>query len=123
MGWPPRAGPSRRRGRRGRAARRRRSAEGVLGEHGGVGVVGDEHRQRHLGAQSAFEVDALPAEVRRREHDAAVVHDAGAADADAEDRRVRVGHEATRELDDGARMSAGPPAPRRPDARRSRRRA
>jgi hypothetical protein len=83
------------------------SAEGVLREHGRIGVVGDEHRQPQVGTQSAFQVDALPSEVRRRENDAAIVHDAGAADADAEDRRVRVGHEATRELHDGAEDVGG----------------
>ena len=76
------------------------SAERVLGEHRGVGVVRDEHRQAERALQRALEVEARPAEVRGGEDDAVVVDDTGRADADAEHGRVGVGDELASEFDD-----------------------
>src|SRR5690606_27826047 len=62
-----------------------RLAEAVLGERGGVGVVGDEHGQPGGGLEDLLQGELGPAEVGGGEHGAGEVDDAGRADADAED--------------------------------------
>ena len=61
-------------------------AEGVLAEHGGVGVVRHEDRDVERRPQPLGQRRAVPAEVGRVHDHAGGVHDAGCADADAEHR-------------------------------------
>src|SRR6185437_1935025 len=64
------------------------AAEGVLGQDGGVGVVGDVNREVEAAAKDAGQVDPGPVQVVGVEDHAVPVDHAGRADAHAEHRPV-----------------------------------
>ena len=75
-------------------------AERQLGEGGGVGVVDDDDREVEPCREVGGEREVGPAEVGGRGDDAVVVDDAGAGDADAEQRSFGVGDELAADLPD-----------------------
>ena len=80
----------------------------VLGEHGDVRVVRDDHRKSGARLQALLEVLVDPAEVRRGEYGSGEVDDTGRADADAEDGSGRERDEPVDERDDlRGRLVAG----------------
>src|SRR5690606_26021270 len=75
-----------------------RVAEAVLGEGGGVGVVGHEHGQLGRGLEDALQREVGPPEVGGGEHGAGEVDDAGRADAYTEDGEFGGGREVAHQL-------------------------